>query len=395
MTLEGSLDAFSLPDIFQLLSFTKKTGALHIQSPSTGGVVFFSTGSVTGGTSDTRRQSLGRRVVGKGLVTDEAVSAAVDAVRGDASIGLARALRDTGALDEGVLHEIAIEQATDAVFDLLRWTEGEFTFQADEPNPDDLGISLAVEDIIAEGRRRLETWDALTRVVPSCDVILSLPLTPAVPETTVIAEEWTLLSLVDGHRSVADLVDLTGRGEFAVASTVVSMAERGLVAVREAGADDADGVTALLRRQRQLSELEGRAEPPAVISPAEAEPDLELEAAAARTPDKPFQAPTRSTVATNAAHSPEPRSAAVAQGAVPQVVPTRPGPMVARLPDFPEGPIPGVRQPSGGQPRTIGATAVAAATQPAPVPGSGALIERDPSVNKSLLLRLIAGVRGL
>jgi hypothetical protein len=30
-----------------------------------------------------------------------------------------------------------------------------------------------------------------------------------------------------------------------------------------------------------------------------------------------------------------------------------------------------------------------------PATNPGALIERDPSVNKSLLLRLIAGVRGL
>jgi hypothetical protein len=29
--LEGTLDAFSLPDIFQLLSFTKKTGTLHLR----------------------------------------------------------------------------------------------------------------------------------------------------------------------------------------------------------------------------------------------------------------------------------------------------------------------------------------------------------------------------
>ena len=33
MRLEGTLDAFSLPDIFQLLSFTKKTGALHLRRP--------------------------------------------------------------------------------------------------------------------------------------------------------------------------------------------------------------------------------------------------------------------------------------------------------------------------------------------------------------------------
>ncbi len=408
MTLEGSLDAFSLPDIFQLLSFTKKTGALRIQSPVTTGLVYFVTGSVTGGTSDVTRQSLGRRVVGKGLITDEVLSSAVTALRLDMSSGLGRVLRESGSLDEGVLHELAIEQATDAVFDLLRWSQGDFAFETDEANPDDLGIALAVEDIIAEARRRLETWEALSSIVPSADVIVSLPLAPASGETVLSAEEWTLLALVDGQRSVASLVNLTGRGEFAIVSAVVSLVERGLLVVRDPADADSDSLSALLRRQHMLSELEGQPDEPlpaaALAAAFEPEPD-EAEAVAdepapksstvVRT-DKPFQAPQRSAVPTNAAHAPEPRSAAVAAGAVPQVVPTRPDHLASRKPDFPEGPIPGVRQPAASsQPRTIGATAVATDPSIAPAASAGALIERDPSVNKSLLLRLIAGVRGL
>jgi hypothetical protein len=345
-------------------------------------------------------------VVGKGLVSDETLAAAVAMVREDAALGLARALRDSGAAEEGVLHEIAIEQATDAVFDLLRWSSGDFAFQSEEHNPDDLGISLAVEDVIAEGRRRLETWEALSRVVPAPDVVLSLPIATIAAETVVSAEEWTLLSLVDGHRSVADLVDLTGRGEFAIVSTVVSLVERGLVAVREASATTSRGSPRCCAgRASWPSSRAGRRggsrpdqRPPAGWPPSRRphpQPRSRPTVPERRAPDKPFQAPQRSAISTNAAHAPEPRSAAVAQGAVPQVVPTRPDSILARKPDFPEGPIPGVRQPSAGVPRTIGATAVAAATQPASVPSAGALIERDPSVNKSLLLRLIAGVRGL
>jgi hypothetical protein len=51
---------------------------------------------------------------------------------------------------------------------------------------------------------------------------------------------------------------------------------------------------------------------------------------------------------------------------------------------------------SGGS--VDGATArslAAPAPLPAPDPRHDATIERDPSVNRSLLLRLIAGVRGL
>jgi hypothetical protein len=78
------------------------------------------------------------------------------------------------------------------------------------------------------------------------------------------------------------------------------------------------------------------------------------------------------------------------------VVPPRPEPfMPRRRPDFPED----APRAAVGMGSVVGAAAVA--TDPARAPESMAApegrvhIERDPSVNKSLLLRLIAGVRGL
>ncbi len=74
MKLEGSLDAFSLPDMFQLLSFTKKTGGLHLAHDGSDGVVFFTGGQITGASADSSRQPLARRLVGSGTLTDEALS---------------------------------------------------------------------------------------------------------------------------------------------------------------------------------------------------------------------------------------------------------------------------------------------------------------------------------
>jgi hypothetical protein len=364
MNLEGNLEAFSLPDIFQLLSFTKKTGALHITRASGRGVVYFATGTVTGGVSDTSRQSLGRRLVGSGLVDDEALAAAVAAVKAQPGTGLAKALHDAGSIDDGVMHSHVVEQATDAVFDLLRWTQGEFAFVVDETNPDDLAVSLVVEELVTEGRARLEKWDELTRKVPSPDAHVTVTLTPSATETTLSADEWALLALVDGERTVSQLVAITGRGEYATVQTLASLVDRRLVAVRPADSDDeAGGVESLLRRQATLSALEGRAE---------------------------------------AAPSPR-RAAAAAAAVVPEVVPARPEPIVSRQPDFPEEPVsvPGARRAAASEPATAsvstggshlteGSAALAESEA-----GTSSLIERDPSVNKSLLLRLIAGVRGL
>jgi hypothetical protein len=352
MTLEGSLDAFSLPDIFQLLSFTKKSGALHITGPTTKGVVHFATGSVTGAASDVSRQALGRRLVGSGLLDDDQLSVVIATVKDDPSVGLAKAAHDAGAIEEGVLHDLVQEQATDAVFDLLRWKTGDFAFMAEEANPDDLGVSLNVEEVIAEGRRRLDEWETLTKAVPAPDAVVGVVLRPPADDTTVTPDEWALLALADGQRTVADLVRLTGRGEFATVRTLAALVDRKLVAVRRGDTDANDSVAALVRRQAELSRLEGRPEP---VHTPEPEPEPEPEPA---------------------------RLAGRRAENVPDVVPQRPEPMLARRPDFPE------RRTVTAVTETEGTAAVATDTVPA-------LIERDPSVNKSLLLRLIAGVRGL
>ena len=175
MKLEGSLDAFSLPDIFQLLSFTKKSGGLHLQRAAIHGCVYFRDGAVTGATSDDGRQALARRLVGSGAVGDDELAAAVERAVAE-GVGVGRALLDAGAIDVDLLRDLVAEQAVDAVFDFLRWSEGDFSFTVDEPGPDDIGVALGVEPIVNDARSRFETWESACRVIPSPEVVLALPV---------------------------------------------------------------------------------------------------------------------------------------------------------------------------------------------------------------------------
>ena len=233
MKLEGSLDAFSLPDIFQLLSFTKKSGGLHLASDGCDGVVFFSGGQVTGASADGSRQPLARRLIGAGAVGDEALAAAVQTATHGESVGVVKALLDQGSIEGELLRQAVTDQSVDAVFDLLRWQQGDFAFVVDEVNPDDVGVTLSIEAILADAESRTGSWESVSQIVPSADALLSMPVVlPADPQ--ISREEWSLLALVDGRRSVAELVDLTGSGHYAVVSTLAGMVARGLLEVRNA-----------------------------------------------------------------------------------------------------------------------------------------------------------------
>jgi hypothetical protein len=164
--LEGTLDAFSLPDIFQLLSFTKKTGTLHLRRDGAAGAVHVRDGAITGARADVARHELSRRLLGTGLVDDEALASAAEALTADGSLSLARLLVERAGLDADRARSVAVEQIADAVFSLQRWSGGEFAFVMDEADPDDLGASVPVGDVVAESERRVAVWAQLVEHVP-------------------------------------------------------------------------------------------------------------------------------------------------------------------------------------------------------------------------------------
>ncbi len=456
---EGSLRAFSLPDIFMLLSFTKKHGGLHLACNGSDGVVFFAEGQITGASADSARQPLARRLIGAGVVDDDSLRAAVETSVQAKGIGVAKALLDNGAIDEALLCQAVTDQAVDAVFDLLSWRDGVFAFVMDEANPDDVGVTLGVESVVSDADARQTTWEAVSKLVPSTKAVLAMPIVlPANPD--VSREEWSLLAFVDGRRTVGELVDLTGSGQYAVVSLLAGMVGRGLLEVREDG--DTDHVGIVLRRQGLLAPLEGVPftpisapapveplppvespgwlnETPPDDGPADEPPDLPAEEwepteAVAPNPTEPAELEYHAEPGTFVPAEFLPRHAPAAptygepsygepsygdlggdadlvdapSGGVGEpgmlggahvpgdVVPPRPEPFLPRRQaDFDDGahavsaghPLP--MHAGGVSGDVIGATAIAID------PEVAAVIERDPSVNRSLMLRLIAGVRGL
>src|SRR5438270_3127119 len=354
---------------------TKKTGGLHLRRSHAHGVVWFTTGSLTGGASDVSRQSLARRVVGSMNVDADALERAVNESVGNDGLGVVRALQQANVVDEGVLVDLVGEHVVDTVFDLLRWPDGDFAFVVDEVNPDDVGVSRQVDDVVTEARRRLEAWKTVAAAIPSPAAVLTVPAVLA-NDPQLSRDEWALLALVDGRRSVAQIVGLAGRGEFSVVSALAELVGRGLLRV-----DDADHVPALLRSHDLLATLETGvvAEPPAPVAP---EPVAKAAPAAAEPTVVDEEEPEDDEDEDVAEPAAAPTLTAVPSQPRAEITPKRPEPFLPkRQPEHPEEPMPAVAAVAGG--------AASAA------PAAATYIERDPSVNKSLLLRLIAGVRGL
>jgi hypothetical protein len=421
MKLEGSLDTFSLPDILQLLAFTKKTGALRLTAKAAGttGVVHVLDGVVSAAVSDISRQSLARRVVGAALVGDDALSGAVDRARQE-GVGVVRALLDADSLTEEAVLPVARQQVIDAVCDLLRWPEGDFGFFVDELDPDSLAVSVSVEDLVAEGQRRLAAWPALTALIPSPATTLSLSVAPS-SDPSCSREEWALLALVDGRRTVSAIVSLLGAGEYAVVRALAALVERGLLVTSDGGATGTGGLADLERRQSLLAGLEGAGAslPTPRQAPADNSASNELSAAVAGLAHEAAVSAEPVQVAVEADSEPAPSvevTEATAEAPASPVATAQPtaqpvsAPVEATAVDATSvqtaatvtasAPAPSAAPVAAGADPTVPVTMGSAALDPATAPASNPVpqtpgAEDDPAVTRSVLLRLIAGVQGL
>lgn len=261
--LEGDLTDFQLPDVLRLLSFTSKTGRLTLEDGTTRGRIDLVDGRVRDASADASRVPIARRLLGVGLGRIEQVVAAFEANGTElpTDLELARHLAGTPDADVAALSEVAREQTLDAVFDLLRWSSGAFKFEpgdATPRGPSALDLAVTVDDLLAETSRRLEEWSSLADTTGDLAAIVSVrrPAGDDRVEVALTPDGWTLLSLVDGRRTLADLVALTGQGEYRTRCTVRSLLDEGVLAVGDTG--DAGPVERLLRDHATLSGVERR-----------------------------------------------------------------------------------------------------------------------------------------
>ena len=233
MPLKGDLQDFSLPDLFQLIHFGKKNGTLVIANGDAMGYVCFRNGNVFFATHNWKKSPLGQRLVEAGMVAQEQIDEALklqETTHKGQRVG--NILVELGYLSRESLEVFVEEQIRDAVFNLLRWKEGDFDFDPDQIFPEeDIGLSMRTEDLIMEGSRRLDEWFKIEKKVPSLDSVFSL--TEAAGSDAggldLTSEERLVFNHVDGDSSVRDIIARSGQSALVTCRALYGLVTAGQV----------------------------------------------------------------------------------------------------------------------------------------------------------------------
>jgi hypothetical protein len=236
--LQGNLQEFSLPNIFQLVKMSAKSGSLTIRREGESGRVFFRNGMITYAYSSPQLLPLGERLVKAGAITGAQLKQALAAQKKSAeSARLGHILLKQGVLDRETLEQAVREQIQDTAFNFFSWTDGEFEFGADDSPPEeDILVEMSVETVIMEGCRRIDEWELIFEQLGSLERVPHLTYGDHVDDEgslTLTAEEWRVVVHIDGRADINTILRDGGLDRFRGAKVIYSLFSSGLITVTE------------------------------------------------------------------------------------------------------------------------------------------------------------------
>jgi hypothetical protein len=118
----------------------------------------------------------------------------------------------------------------DVLFELLRYADGSFTFEAGTTTPD-AAPPRPVEILLADAERQLSEWRVIEAFVPSMDAWLSLVPEPEEGEIIIAAERWKTIVAIGSGGTVTAVGLALKLGELDICRQVKELVEQGLVTV--------------------------------------------------------------------------------------------------------------------------------------------------------------------
>ena len=204
--LQGSLASFKLPDVLSFLNATRKSGTLMLSGSGRQSYVLFSDGALVYAGSEQEKFRLSALLLRKRAITREQSRQIEDAMRREGGRFGDIAIRN-GILTEEQVREFLKVQVSEVVYDAFVWTEGTFRFTEELELPDHaVTISVDLSNLIMEGARRIEEWQQVVALLPNDKAVFRVVATPKDDKITLTADEWKILFLVNGQRTLAELV---------------------------------------------------------------------------------------------------------------------------------------------------------------------------------------------
>jgi len=134
-----------------------------------------------------------------------------------------------GKITDSQLRTALTRQASELLYEVLRWPKGRFDFRAVTMSAlvESAQLGLPVASVVMEGFRRVDEWRVLERTLGSFDAVLvrdEIALR-SLDMGTLPTKEKAVLDCVDGERTVRAIIAASHMSSFDACRTLVQFLE--------------------------------------------------------------------------------------------------------------------------------------------------------------------------
>ena len=218
MGFKGSVESFSLADVFQNLAMNQQTGALHVFTASNEEkFVYFQNGAVRFLSHGAGQQLLTPQIFhARGLINVLQLESTLQRQR-ESNETAPAALMGLNYVTEQQFNEVFKLQLEEEIFDLFGWEKANFEFNEGAPlenlylgQTTGKGPTLPISHLIMEAARRVDEWDRLRKTVPSFKEIYCMDLAARKAiesgEMETDPVEKRVAAMIDSARDVDDII---------------------------------------------------------------------------------------------------------------------------------------------------------------------------------------------
>jgi len=232
MDLEGNLAQFSVAEIFQLLSFSHKTGTLGLQKSDEVAMVYFRLGNIIYAYTPKQKLPLGELLKKQELLREEQLSAALGEKERRPNKRIGEIFVEKGFVSRPAMEAAVRRQVEELIYRMLHWESGNFKFYENEfPTEEEVLIQISTENLILEGVRRLDELEWVKERLPDLGTVLSIKPIAAqrVRDLALKGEEWNVLALVDGRKDIYQIVERSNLDRLSTLKSLTALYLAGLV----------------------------------------------------------------------------------------------------------------------------------------------------------------------
>ena len=239
MALQGDLRDFSITEIVQLIGQQFKTGVLNVQHGRKKVEIYFVDGMIVHVFSNYRAKKnlLGEILVKAQVITQQQLDQALK-VQQETLQYLGEILIDLQWLKKEEVLRVIQNQIYETIYDLFRWGEGHFRFDLKLVEKyRRIPLALSPENALLNVLRMLDEWPGIENKISSPYIVFEKVPAEEMGDgygmaelgEKISAEEEVVHGLVDGERTIQEIIDRSLLGKYNVFDSLVKLEEVGLI----------------------------------------------------------------------------------------------------------------------------------------------------------------------